>query len=594
MPIKPNLWTSFAREESGAVAVIVSLLLTVLIGFVALGVDVAALYRERAKLQSDGDLAAMSSVIDTDSANARAIHALGQNDRGSETLNTLQTGRFLRNPEVAREDRFTPLPAGSPGINSVFLTLQDDAPLHFAKIFTDEDTLQLTRSSTAIRTGAASFSLNSNIIRLDEGGLNSLLSETLGAEVSLTAGEIEMLADAEVNIGDLLNDLDQRIGNAARNPAAILDAQTNAGQVLASLQSLLPSSVAGLIGEIASGGASFGLPIEAIIGGIDTELGLTAIEFASEIELSALDIVQAVASSKAYQLEMGLSADVSVPGVTSVTTRLAAGEPPARSGWVALGEEDVQLHRAAVRLETNIDLVPDLLGDLGVGISATRLNVPLYVEVAGATATLDEINCASPETEAVATRFTTDSTPLSPENGTSVAALYLGAINEDMFNSGPIAPSSVDFADILDVTLRIELPLLPDIVIAGVTIQARSNVALGQSQTEEITFTRAEVKAGNTTKYFGSGDLLSSGISSLLSPANTELRVKPGQEGLISGLAAPLVTTLLAVLPGQLLTTLAGPLDTVVDSALNSLGIRLGEGELELTGHHCELVRLVQ
>ena len=52
----------FAAAEDGAVAVIVSLLMTVLMGFVALGVDVAWLYGERAKLQSFADLSAISAM----------------------------------------------------------------------------------------------------------------------------------------------------------------------------------------------------------------------------------------------------------------------------------------------------------------------------------------------------------------------------------------------------------------------------------------------------------------------------------------------------------------------------------------------------
>jgi uncharacterized membrane protein len=589
--IKSRQLQAFCRDENGAVAVIVSLLLTVLIGFVALGVDVASLYRERAKLQADGDLVAMSSVVDPDAATARAVNTLVKNNRTTATLANLQTGRFLRNPAIAPADRFKPLPEGSRGINAVFVKLQDDTPLHFAKIFTDSDNVRLTRSSTAIRTGAASFSLTSNIARLDAAALNSVLSDSLNSSVTLSAGDINLLSETTVNMGDLLVELDRLAGNADRNPAAILDATTNTDRLFAALQSLLPTSASNTIESIPTGGP-VGLPVEALIGGIGSALGLTAIEFASQIDLSALDILGSVVGANDFQHLLG--ARVAVPGVTSVTTRLAAGEPPARSGWVALGEEGVELNRAAVRLKNDIAFAPDLLGNLDLGVSVTRLELPIYVELAGATATLEEISCASSDPQATAARFSTAQTPLNPQNGTAVAALYLGKLPEEMFNGGPLSPSSLDFADLLDLTIRIDLPLLPDVVVSGITVQARSKVTLGASQTESLRFTQAEVKAGENIKYFGSGDLLSSGVFSLLSPSRTEVRIKPGQEGLVSDLVAPVLQDVLAALPAQLLAALALPLDRVIDTTLDTAGLQLGEGELKLTGHHCELVLLIQ
>lgn len=584
----------FTRDESGAVAVVVSLLLTVLLGCVALGVDVAALYRENANLQADADLAAMSAVRNPEVAASRAQLSLDRNKREAETLAGLETGRYLRNPEIARDQRFTPLAVGNPAVNAVRVKLRDEGPLYFARIFSEGGHVDLTRSAMAIRTGAASFSLDSNIVRLGRSDLNAALSQSLGSEISISAGDHAALAGASVNVGDLLAQLDQLAGGASRNPAAILDAQTTANQVFTALQSVLPAGASGSLGALIGAGGMTALDVEALVGGIDSALGLTAFEFTSDIMVSALDIVKAVASVNQYQQELGTDLAVTVPSVTSVTARLAVGEPPARSGWVGLGEKGVQLHRAAVRVLTEVSVDPNLLGSMGVGISVASLNLPVYAEVAGSTATLEEISCVSSEPEALAARFSTASKPISPEDGTSIAALYLGKVDEEVFTGGPISASALKFADILDLTLRIDLPLLPDIVIGGVTIQARSHVAVGQSQTEIIRYTNADVRNNRLVRHFGSGELLGTAISTLLSPAHTEIRVKPGQEGLISGVAAPLVATALAVLPNRLLGALAAPLDGVLDTVLDTAGLRLGEGELTLQGHHCEAIRLVQ
>ncbi|WP_146180777.1 hypothetical protein [Thalassorhabdomicrobium marinisediminis] len=135
---------------------------------------------------------------------------------------------------------------------------------------------------------------------------------------------------------------------------------------------------------------------------------------------------------------------------------------------------------------------------------------------------------------------------------------------------------------------------MPDIVIPGLTLQARSTTRVGASQAQSVSFTHADVANASTVKTFGSGALLSSAVGDLLSPANTELRIKPGQEGLISALAAPVVNGVLAALPSALLTGLTAPVDAVLDATLSSLGVQLGAGELTLTGHHCEPIRLVR
>ncbi len=594
MPIETNFPTRFLRDESGAVAVIVALLLVVLLGFTALGVDVASLYRDRARLQAVGDLTAMSAVAAPNEANTRANAVIGRNAGTGPTLNTLQQGRFLRNPEIPPQDRFIPMPEGTAGINAVAVTLGDRAPLHFAKIFSEESDVALTRRSLAIRTGAASFSLSSNIARLDAANLSEALSASFGTTVGLSAGGADVLAGTQVNMGDLLVALDNLTGIGSRNPAAILDAQTTTADILAALQSILPSGAAGVIAPIASAAPDAGVPVAALAGGIDIDLGLTAAEFASDIELSALDLLRALAGSQPATHALKLNTALAVPGLLDTKVDLSVGEPPAQSGWIALGEEGAQLHRAAVRLGAEIDLSPDLLGALGLGVSATSLRLPVYVEAAGATATLERITCAGTDPDDVVARFRTGPTPLHPSNGTAVAALYLGELSGDPANGGPIDPATLGFADILDISLRIRLGLLPDLVIAGITLQARSHVALGQSQVETTEFTRADVAEGRTTRHFASGDLLSTGVAGLLSPQNTEVRVKPGQEGLLGPLVGPVLADVLAILPAQLLATLTGPLDAVLDGALDAAGLRLGEGELTLTGYHCERVQLVR
>ncbi|SFR39798.1 TadG family pilus assembly protein [Litoreibacter janthinus] len=585
-----NRIKDFGSQENGTVAVTVSLMLTVIFGFVALGIDVAALYRERALLQSVSDVTALSAMAQPDDAAGRAHSVIARNSVPNSAVNALQTGRFLRNPAIAPEDRFTALPSGSPGINAVSVTLQNDAPLYFAKVFADHSHVSLARTALATRTGAASFELDSHIASLDTAGLNQALTTSYGASAELSAGDMQALADAKIDLGSLLEALDTQIGSDSRNPAVILNASTTAGEILAALQSVLPAGAANRLGALSGAAGSAPVAIADLIGGIDTDLGLTATEFLGEIEISALDVIRALVAVEVPGQALTLDTNVAVTGVIDLEASLTAGEPPAQSGWIALGEEGVQLHRAAVRLSTDLTLEPNLLSGLGATVKVAKLNLPIYTEMAGSSATLEELSCNIAMPNDIAASFSTAHSALNPANGTSVAALYLGTLPDGQV--GAIDPQELEFADVLDVSVVIDLPLLPDITISGITIQARSHVAVGQSRTDVITFTQDEISRGATTKTFGSGNLLSSAVGDLLSPENTVFRVKPGQDDLIGDLAGPVVSSLLQTLPAQLLLAATTPVDGVLDAVLSDLGVSLGAGELSLTGHHCEPIRL--
>lgn len=591
--IDPRRWRRFRRDDSGAVAVIVALLLTVLMGFVALGVDVASLYRERALLQRDADLAALSSVARPDASIARAAHTVARNGRAESALSDVQTGRYLRNPALPRADRFVPLAVGSLGINAVAVRVQDDAPLHFARIFADQNDVTLTRVALAIRTGAVRFSLDSHIARLDAAALGQALSGAVGAQVELSAADLAVFAQNPVNLGALLDEVARGTALDLRNPAKILDRQVRVSDLVAALQANLPAPAAGRLANLRALSGGTALPVRRVIAGLDSALGLTATDFLAQVDVTTLDVVQAIAQLGATEQGLHLSAQSTLPSVLNLRATLTAAEPEAQSGWITMGEEGVQLHRAALRLASQIDLAPTLLTDVLPGVSVGRIRLPIYAELAGAAATLDHMTCGASGSEAAAV-FSTSPVPLHPGNGTSVAALYLGQVPPAMLARGPVDPAAVDYADLLGVTLRINLPLLPPLTIADLTIQARSVIGLGQSQKETITFTADDLRIGRQHRYFGSGDLLTSGVAGLLSADRLQLRIKPEDQGLVGNLAQGLVQTLLTVLPGQLAASLTAPLDAVLDNLLSQLGLSLGEGQLTLRGYHCEMVQLVQ
>jgi uncharacterized membrane protein len=586
-----DLVRRMVSDEDGSVAVIVSLVLTVLLGFVAFGVDVASLYRDRARLQATSDLTAMSAISDQGNAESRALAAIARNGTPDATLARLEHGRFLRNPAIPAESRFSVQPAGNPGNNAVRVVLEDESPLHFARVFSEASHVTLDRTAMASRTALASFTLDSHVAHLDGEALNDLLAQSFGVNARITAGDMDLLAERRLDSGALIAALSGLMENPPRNPAAIFDEAVPTETMVAALQSLLPGTLASALDGMAEGAGGQSFAVSDLVGGIDSALGLTATEAFAEIDISALDVVRATVAARSGGTDIEVPVNLAVPGLLSADVQVTANEPPARSGWIALGEDGVQLSRAAVRLSTDIELSTAILGNLGLGVDVARINLPIAAEIAGATAELDEITCAPTESTDLAARFITAPTPLHPGNGTSVAALYLGSHGA---GAGLIDPANLDFADIAEVNVTIAVPLLPDIVIPGITIQARSHVEVGSSRAETLSFSHREIAAGSTSKSFGSADLLSSAVGDLFAPEHLELRVDPEQTGLVSGVAGPIVSGLLPVLRTQLLGQVTAPVDSVLDPALAEIGIELGAGELTLTGHHCETVRLVR
>jgi uncharacterized membrane protein len=459
-PILPiNPFTRFWGDEDGAVAIIVALLLVVLMGFTALGIDVASLYRDRSQLQDIGDLTAVSAMAVPAAPHPRAAYVLSRNGKTESEIKILETGRFLRNPLIPVAERFTALSQGSPGINAVRVVLQDDAHLHFARIFTPETHVTLDRTALATRTGSASFSLGSHILALDSSKLNAALTSRFGASAAIDLSAVQVLAQTSINLGDLLVALDTATGGPRHNPADILNVTTTAATLVTALRAQLPTALGNMFSGLNTASQSASFEIPSLVGGIDTDLGLTASEFLAEIDLSALDMVRALLITQAAGDSLTLTTDVAVAGILSSQTVLTAGEPVAQSGVIALGEEGTQLHRAAARLKTDLAVPPNLITGLSL------------------------------------------------------------------------------------VSITIDLGLLPSIKLSSLTTQARSKVTVGASLADSVTFTIADVARGDTAKTFGSGALLSSAVSSLLSPANTEFRVKPSQASLVSGLLALWLTT---------------------------------------------------
>jgi Flp pilus assembly protein TadG len=105
-----------AHDDRGAIAVIVALMMTVLLGFLAIAVDMGALYVERRQLQNGADAAAFAvachrGTAAQDAALATSMAGLNANDgKSAATVTALSGGQVQVDTSTLNTDGTTALP----------------------------------------------------------------------------------------------------------------------------------------------------------------------------------------------------------------------------------------------------------------------------------------------------------------------------------------------------------------------------------------------------------------------------------------------------------------------------------------------------
>ena len=566
--------------EEGAVAIIVAVCFVMLLGFLALGLSVGNLYLEQRRLQTRTDLAAMAGAANLLEAGTRAADVLEQNGVPPHGLRVVEFGRFNPNPDLAISDRWNLTGSFGPDANGVSIEVAQEVPLNFAAILSSDESLELTARATATRHVAASFSVGSRLAALDDGVLNSLLNAAFGTNVSFSIADYQALADSEVTVLPFLEALGTQLDFQAGNYVEILDLEIGLPDLLTALAAVAPSDAGALLAQLASTAPHQSVRLDRIISVSDTDLGLAMVDFLSEIQLSLLPILLATADVINADQTVDLDADLSVPGLLSVVAAVRVSERPVGSSHVVVGEPESTLHTAQTRLRTELDLAPELLGDLGLGVTPLSVRLPLYAEIGAGTARLAAITCSATNPAV------TFDTSMSDGN---VARLFIGSLDPSDFSaSGPIDPSRLGFADFLDVSLNLGL-----FDIDLLTIQMRSYSAVGQASAGQVLFATDDLNTSPSIRSFGSVGLLGSATASLLSSENTEFRVKPVQDSLLGGLVSTTVNTLLGLLPERVAGGLLAPIDATLDGVLDRLGVGVGEADILLYRRHCDRVRLV-
>jgi uncharacterized membrane protein len=548
---------SLLRSEEGTVAIISAVVMTVMIGFAAIAVDVGSIHYDSRRLQGAADLAAIAAASNTAKATQAARSTF--TDNGGWTLNslTVETGNYDPDPAKDLNQRF--IAARTP-INAARVQARAASPIYFARIFQDED-VEIAAAAIATRPAEAAFSIGSRLLSLEGGIINAVLSEMLGSSVNLRVMDYRSLADADI---DLLNFMDQLAVEAdieAGTYQQVLDADLTAGKVLSAMAQTARTGnkidAAEALDDLAraiSGTTPVDLTRLLNIGkAANAEIG-TSTQYGLGAALNALQMVDALAlvSNGTHQVDVNLG--TTIPGLTNTQLSLVIGEPPQGTSWITVGEKGAFVRTAQTRLKLSVEV-----GGTGL-LAGVAIKLPIFIDVAYAEGRLSDITCG-----------------LTPAGHQVTVATQPGILNAWIGNV-------TNFTAVNDTPTVDPAQIVNALNLAKIT--ASAHVDVGNMQPENLVFSADDI-ANHRFKTAVTDDYSQSLVSSLV--GNLDLTVNmliPDLLGLVANQLKPLVHTLLApVTPA---------LDTIVYTTLTTLGIRLGEADVTVHGVRCNSAVVVQ
>lgn len=549
-----NLLRRFAADDRGNIAIMSAVGLLMLIGFTALGVDVGTIFADKRRTQSATDLAAIVAASDLAHASRAAAAAVAKNNYPPDSLVAVEPGVYKADASLSPQQRF--VAAASPA-NAVRVTMQTKTPLYFGKVLTGESQWNLKATAIASTTQLASFAIGSRLASLNGGLLNTLLGNMLGTTLSLSAMDYNALLSAKIDAFDFLSALATRVNmtgvsydtllnsniKVADIAAALLAAQTAASGNTAATTALssVSSALSGLTNKIVPKSLISVGPYTNLTVGQKPKVGAT---------VSALDLLSAMASLANGTNQIAAGVNLSLPGIAGVTLQATVGERPVGTSWITVGAVGASVHTAQTRILLKVQLV-------GSG-AVSVVNLPIYVEVAAGTATLNAVSCGYPN-------VSTSSVTLGVSPGIVDAWI------------GDVTP-----ANMANFSTRPNPPAVNIVNLGIIQVAGRAHATMANTAPTSVSFSYADIQA-QTKKTVNTTNFTSSLTSSLL--GDLQLAVQLGPLGLpIPGIGA---------LVASIISGATGSIDTLLNSVLQTLGVGLGQADVWVTGVRCDGAVLV-
>ncbi|KZD25299.1 hypothetical protein A4A58_02285 [Tardiphaga robiniae] len=544
----------FRTDQRGNIAIMSAGGMILAVCCAALGVDIGTIAADRRKTQAATDLAAIVAASNLSNATNAAKAAVISNNYPASALVGVELGTYTANSAVAAQSRFVTPATGT--ANAARVSLQTATPLYFSHFFTGSNNFTIKTTATATTTAIASFSIGSRLASLNGGLLNSVLGSMLGTTLSLSVMDYNALLGARIDAFTFLSALATRVGLTGVTYDTLLKSNIKIGDVLAAALSAqqatngsgtattalstISQASASVTTKIAPGKLIDAGPYANLIVGVKPKDG---------VSISLYDLLQATAGMANGTNQIATSVNLGLPGIASASLTATIGARPQGSGWIAVGTQGVSVHTAQTRVLLSIQLI-------GSG-SASLVNLPVYVEVASGTATLNKVSCGYPNVN-------TSSVTLGVTPG--IVDAWIG---------------NVTVADLNNVTTKPNPGPAPLVNLLGIPIvTAKAHAGMGNTTPVSVNFSYSDITS-QTKKTVNTTNFTSSLTGSLLGDLN------------ISVLGLGLVIPGLGGLVTSIISGATSSIDQLLAATLASLGVGIGQADVWVSGIRCDGAVLV-
>ena len=535
MRTRPSLLAS----TSGNVTILFSGGLLAFLGVASLAVDATNLYLAKRHAQGIADSAALAAAGNLDDAGGAAAAARNANSMQGLSIVSVEPGQYADDPTIASGQRFV---VGADNANAARVRVHVDVPLYFARIF-GKPTVPVEARGTAARIDLVAFSIGSRLAGVNGGLPNAMLSQLAGTDLQLSAMDYQALAGGQIDILKFSEALRSQLNVQTATFGELLNTQASLGQIARAMSaSVTDAQASSVLRAVADRLPQTSTKLSSLID-LGPLAGDTKSDPSRPITVDAFSMLRGTLElGGQHQISTDLAA--TVPGLTSTKLTIAIGERAANSPWLRVtAAHDVEVRTAQTRIYLDTQVAPQL------GLASLR--VPIYVELAAATAKLKDVSCTGGSKKA------TVKLNVTPSVGEAAIA-----------DVDPAALGNFQVAPALNRVTMLKTPVA--------TVSGFADVKLGGIDPQEVFFSASDI-ASHTVKHVTTNDLVQGVVSSLISRIDLNVNVL----GLGLGLGA------LTALVGQVLNQAAAPLDGVYNQVTSLLGVQVGQADVWVNGVRC-------
>jgi len=544
-----QLLRRFSKDDRGNIAIMAAVCMVIVAGMAAFGVDLGTIFTDKRRVQSAADLAAIVAASDLSHAPSAAAATVSKNNYPPDSLVAVETGVYRADASLAPQQRF--MPGGAPA-NAVRVSMQAKTQLFFGRVLTGDSYFNVKAMSVASTTQLATFAIGSRLVSLNGGLLNALLGQLLGTSLSLSVLDYQSLINAQVNLFDFLSALATRANLTGVSYDTLLQSSLKVGDVIGALQATVGGPASSVLANV---GAS--------LSGVTTQIGLSNLVDLGPygdlpigqqprvgVSVGAFDLLSTTAQLANGTHQAAVNLNVALPGIAGVTLQITIGERPVGTSWITVGAAGASVHTAQTRIYAKIQLIGS--GQVSV------VNLPVYVEVASGTATLNSVSCGYPDI-----KTTTAQLGVSP----GIVDAWIG---------------NVSAADMTNFSTKPNPPPATIVDLGAIKVAARAHATMANSSPTKVNFSYADIQA-RTKKTVNTTSFTSSLTSSLLNDLSLTIAVGP--------LALPIPG--LGSLVTGIIGGATGSIDALLASILQTLGVGLGQADVWVAGIRCDGAVLV-